>query len=69
MIDFNEYPANKPTNKAGKGQILCLCECPGWCSTGFQVAYFSQKKQKFDYPDSPNDMLDENVEAWVILDI
>ena len=68
MLDFNKYPDTKPANKAGKGQILCVCECPQWNAVGFQVALHSQKNKIFDYPDSPNGDFDKNVTGWVILE-
>ena len=67
MTNFKEYPENKPSTLSGKGKILCLCECPDWCSLGYQVAEYSQQKQRFDYDDAPNDWFDKDVTGWMIL--
>lgn len=58
------YYVNRNEKLPTKNQ-LCLCRCPNWCSEGLQVARYNGTK--FDYDDSPNDMFDRNVTAWLPL--
>jgi hypothetical protein len=44
---------------------LCLCKCPNWCRSGFQVAEWDGVK--FDFDESPNDMFDGDVIEWMPL--
>lgn len=45
---------------------LCLCKCPNWCRSGYQVAVYEDSKFQFD--EQPNDMFDKDVIAWMPLD-
>ncbi|HWY09700.1 MAG TPA: hypothetical protein VN026_00170 [Bacteroidia bacterium] len=45
---------------------LCICTCPEWCSTGFQIAIWDG--EKFDYPDASNDGFDSLVIGFMPLD-
>jgi len=51
--------------KPKEGQ-LCLCRCPNWCSSGYQVAIFEDGIFQFD--EQPNDWFDGDVIAWLPLD-
>ena len=48
-----------------KGQ-LCICKCPEWCPTGFQIAEFDGNK--FQCIDHPNPDFDLLVIEWLPLD-
>lgn len=56
---------NDLTKKPDMGQ-LCICECPGWCSLGYQIAEWDGKQ--FIYPEQPNDDFNELVIGWMPFD-
>ncbi len=45
---------------------ICLCQCPDWCSEGFQVARWDG--EKFDYDSSSNPEFDGKIIGFVPLD-
>jgi len=55
---YYSYPKTKPVNE----DQMCICRCPNWCESGYQIATWDG--ERFDYADSPNDMFDRDVVAF-----
>jgi len=49
-----------------KYKQLVICKCPDWCSEGFQIGYWNGRE--FDYDECPNNMFDETVISFMLLD-
>ena len=45
---------------------LCLCVCPDWNEEGYQVAVW--KGDKFEYSSMPNDMFNEHVVDFELIE-
>ncbi len=59
----------KPITEKPKKAQLCLCYCPEWCDSGYQVAKYNSHTKKFDYMESPNSNFHNCVIGWMAIDM